>query len=230
MSGFIIGLALGELVSLIIVVGISKGKALEMLGVTAIMWCLAWGLVFLGVGCTYASPVARLAARPWWRSSWPPPTTAHSAWRSGHRSEVWEPRQVGGVFPFWAQLVFKKYLTFQAFFDIIMQKSFRLAPRRANAYYPSTRNRRPAVYYPLLRSAGRGGRTHRRLPEREGRTGAREHPTADPGARGHHNLCDALGRGAPGRSVLRCYSSNFALPKRPPGCFGRAFRFSRPQC
>ena len=55
MSGFIIGLAIGELVSLIIVIGISKGKALEMLGVTAIMWCLAWGLVFLGVGCTYAA-------------------------------------------------------------------------------------------------------------------------------------------------------------------------------
>ena len=41
MSGFIIGLAVIEFIALIVVFARSRGKALEALGVSAILWALS---------------------------------------------------------------------------------------------------------------------------------------------------------------------------------------------
>ena len=49
MSGFIIGLAVIEFIALIVVFARSRGKALEALGVSAILWAAAWLAVFAGL-------------------------------------------------------------------------------------------------------------------------------------------------------------------------------------
>lgn len=56
MSGFIIGLAVVEFIALVVVAILYKGRALEALGISAVLWAAAWfatsaGLaVFYGVG------------------------------------------------------------------------------------------------------------------------------------------------------------------------------------
>ncbi|MFZ1547632.1 MAG: hypothetical protein WAT12_11125 [Candidatus Nitrotoga sp.] len=55
MSGFIIGLALGELVSLIIVALLSKGEALEALGISSILWAGAWFITTVVLAGLYFS-------------------------------------------------------------------------------------------------------------------------------------------------------------------------------
>ena len=53
MSGFIIGLAVIEFIALIVVFARSRGKALEALGVSAILWAAAWLAVFAGLAVLY---------------------------------------------------------------------------------------------------------------------------------------------------------------------------------